>query len=146
MHPGRHLPYNSKLIGRAKELRANPTEAGRKLWDYFLKEFKPRIRRQRPIDNYIADFYCASARLVIEVDGQEHQNFEQKEYDVWRSKVLKSYDIEVLRQFDSVRSCILQKLASRSNLPPYKGGIEGGYENTVVIPNFSRTSITVALI
>jgi very-short-patch-repair endonuclease len=63
-----HLPYNRQLVEKAKELRKNMTPAERKLWSGYLRTFKFRILRQRPINNFIVDFFCAQLRLVIEVD------------------------------------------------------------------------------
>ena len=67
-----HLPYNPQLVERAKELRKIMTLAEKKLWYNYLKTFKFRFLRQRPIDNFIVDFYCAELKLVIEVDGDSH--------------------------------------------------------------------------
>lgn len=67
-----HLPYDRDLIIKAKELRQNMTVAEKKLWHEYLKIFKFRVLRQRPIDYFIVDFYCASLKLVIEVDGESH--------------------------------------------------------------------------
>jgi hypothetical protein len=69
---GFHLPYNPKLVGRAKKLRQNMTIAEKKLWRNYLGTFPYRVLRQRPIDHYIVDFYCAKLKLVIEVDGGIH--------------------------------------------------------------------------
>ena len=59
-----HLPYNPKLVERAKELRKNMTKAERKLWYDYLRNFKYRVHRQRPIDQFIVDFYCFELKLV----------------------------------------------------------------------------------
>jgi very-short-patch-repair endonuclease len=67
-----HLPYNRQLVEKAKELRKNMTPAERKLWSGYLRTFKFRILRQRPINNFIVDFFCAQLKLVIEVDGESH--------------------------------------------------------------------------
>ncbi len=68
-----HLPYNQKLITRAKELRKNATIPEKKLWQEYLRFLKPRFLRQRSIDNFIVDFYCASCKFVIEIDGGASQ-------------------------------------------------------------------------
>jgi very-short-patch-repair endonuclease len=94
---GRHLPYNEKLIERAKVLRANMTPAEKLLWQNFLQNFRPRFRRQRPIDNYIADFYCAQAKLIIEIDGSSHNTTEILDNDSERTRILGSYGLEVIR-------------------------------------------------
>ena len=59
------LKYKKSNIAYAKELRKNMTEQERKLWYNFLKKYPVRFQRQKAIDNFIADFYCASVRLAI---------------------------------------------------------------------------------
>jgi very-short-patch-repair endonuclease len=68
------LPYDKTLVDRAKEMRRNPTAAERKLWEGCLAKFPDRVLRQRPIDYFIVDFYCAALKLVIEVDGDVHES------------------------------------------------------------------------
>ena len=94
---GFHLPYNPKLIHRAKDLRKNMTEAEKKLWKEYLRNFKYRVLRQRPIDHYIVDFYCCKLKLVIEIDGGIHDEKDQKEYDKQRTLFLNSYGLAVIR-------------------------------------------------
>ena len=92
-----HLPYNPALISRAKELRKNMTTAERKLWHQYLRTFKFKVYRQRPIDYFIVDFYCPSLKLVIEVDGEGHYTDEGKDYDQERTQRLEGYGIKVIR-------------------------------------------------
>lgn len=92
-----HLPYNPKLVERAKELRKNMTPAEKKLWQNYLRTFQFRVLRQRPIDNYIVDFYCAKLRLVIEIDGESHFTDEGKVYDAERTSILEGYGLRVIR-------------------------------------------------
>lgn len=92
-----HMPYNPDLVVRSQELRKNPTPAEKKLWYGFLRNFKHRVLRQRPIDNYIVDFYCAALKLVIEVDGETHYTKEGKAYDAARTGVLEGYGRRLLR-------------------------------------------------
>ena len=94
---GHHLPYNPELKIRARELRNNMTPAERKLWYGCLRRFKYPISRQRPIDNYIVDFYCPQMKLVIEVDGDTHFSEEGKIYDEERTRVLESYGLRIIR-------------------------------------------------
>ena len=94
---GRYLPYNPRLVDRAKELRRNMTPAEKKLWYGFLRRFRYRVRPQRPIDNYIVDFYCATLKLVIEIDGEQHCTEEGKTYDEERDGILESYGLRLLR-------------------------------------------------
>jgi len=92
-----HLPYNPRLVERARELRQNQTAAEKKLWYGFLQTFKYRVLRQRPIDNYVVDFYCAQLKLVIEIDGDTHFSNEGQNYDEARTKILEGYGLRVLR-------------------------------------------------
>lgn len=92
-----HLPYNPKLVERAKELRKNMTQAEQKLWYGYLKAFKFRVLRQRPIDHFIVDFYCPQLKLVIEVDGDSHFTAAGQDRDNERTSVLEGYGLKVLR-------------------------------------------------
>jgi very-short-patch-repair endonuclease len=92
-----HLPYNPQLVARARQMRKNPTVAEKKLWHEFLRTYKPRFLRQRPIDNYIVDFYCAQLKLVIEIDGDIHFTDEGLEYDEKRTRLLEGYGLKVMR-------------------------------------------------
>ena len=92
-----HLPYNPKLIPIAKKLRKNPTPSEKKLWQDFLRNFPFRVLRQRPIDNFIVDFYCAALLLVIEIDGESHFTEEGKLYDAERTGILQGYGLNVVR-------------------------------------------------
>ena len=92
-----HLPYNPKLIEKAKELRKNMTPAEKKLWNNYLKTLKTRFLRQKPIDNFIVDFYCAKLKLVIEIDGETHFTDEAKIYDSQRTLILQGYELQVIR-------------------------------------------------
>ena len=66
------LPYKNKLIPRAKELRKNATRQENHLWYDFLRSYPVRFSRQKVLGKYIADFYSADAKLVIELDGSQH--------------------------------------------------------------------------
>jgi very-short-patch-repair endonuclease len=92
-----HLPYNRQLVEKAKELRKNMTPAERKLWYDYLKTFKFRVLRQRPIDNFIVDFFCAGLKLVIEVDRESHFTNDGRDYDWERTQILEGYGLKVLR-------------------------------------------------
>lgn len=83
-----HLPYNPKLLARARALRHNMTPAEQKLWKRCLRHFPLRVMRQRPIDNFIVDFYCAALQLVIEVDGERHASAEAQARDAERTAIL----------------------------------------------------------
>ena len=64
--------HNKNLTANARSLRRNMTKEERHLWYDFLKGLPVRVHRQKVIGNYIADFYIASAKLVIELDGSQH--------------------------------------------------------------------------
>lgn len=91
------LKYNKDLIAYAKELRKNMTPWEIKLWNVFLRNYPIRFQRQKVIDNYIVDFYCAKARLVIELDGGGHYEKAQMQYDARRTKALENYGLKILR-------------------------------------------------
>ena len=89
--------YNRNNIPYAKKLRKNMTPWETKLWYKFLRGYPMRFQRQKAIGNYIADFYCAKARLVVELDGGGHNMPEQTEKDEIRTKELESMGLTVLR-------------------------------------------------
>ncbi len=89
--------YNYDLSQVARELRKNMTPQERHLWYDFLKKYPARFYRQRPIGSYIADFYCASAKLVIEIDGSQHYTEEGKRYDDNRTEAINRFGIDVMR-------------------------------------------------
>jgi len=82
----------------AKKLRSNPTDAKRKLWAYLRsKRIGEKFQRQEPIGEYICDFYCKEARLIVEIDGGRHFGEDGKERDARRSKALESLGLKVIR-------------------------------------------------
>ena len=89
--------YNKENIPLAKTLRKNMTPWERKLWYEFLKYYHVRFQRQKAIGNYIVDFYCAKARLVVELDGGGHYTNEQMEKDRVRTEELEEMNLTVLR-------------------------------------------------
>jgi very-short-patch-repair endonuclease len=115
--------YNKANIPLAKVLRKNMTPWERKLWYDFLKEYPIRFQRQKTIGNYIVDFYCAKARLVIELDGGGHYTKEQTEKDDLRTKDLVAANLTVVRicNLDIDRNfrgvCEYIDLAVKSSLP-----------------------------
>lgn len=91
--------YDPKIIKFARELRKNSTPQERKLWS-FLKSSKfygYKFRRQFPIENFIADFCCVKAKLVIELDGGQHSNPQDVAYDKNRDSEIKKSGYRVLR-------------------------------------------------
>ena len=140
------LPYNPKLKDRARDLRKNMTKAEKKLWYGFLRELSQkkstdkwiswdnfplgwgglrgglctRVYRQRPIDNFIVDFYIPEYMLVIELDWDSHYEDGAEEYDGERTEVLEWYWLRVMRftndevmdQFESVCEKIYKRIDS----------------------------------
>jgi very-short-patch-repair endonuclease len=84
---------------KAKELRKCETGAEKILWARLHKNqiMGLQFRRQHPINRFIADFYCARIKLVIEVDGSIHELPENQDYDIGRSEILNDFGIKVIR-------------------------------------------------
>ena len=78
-------------------LRKNMTKEEKHLWYDFLRTYPVRFSRQKVLGKYIADFYCATARLVVELDGSGHYTEQGKLYDEERTAFLKMYGITVIR-------------------------------------------------
>jgi len=93
------LPYNEKLKEISRQLRENMTDAERCLWAKIrMKQLQGyQFYRQKPIGDYIVDFFCPRARLVIELDGSHHLVGEMIEYDRIRDDYLSSLGLRVLR-------------------------------------------------
>lgn len=91
------MEHNSKLTPRAQHLRKNMTKEERRLWYEYLHSYPLRFRRQVTVGNYILDFYCAAARLAVELDGSQHYDPDEQRYDEKRTAYLNGLGIEVLR-------------------------------------------------
>ena len=89
--------YNKANIPLARTLRKNMTPWERKLWYNFLRNYPIRFQRQKAIGNYIVDFYCAKAQLVVELDGGGHYTPHQSNKDDIRTKELENMNLKVLR-------------------------------------------------
>ena len=89
--------HNPKLTQNAKALRKNMMAEEKKLWYQFLRNQPVRFLRQKVIDNYIADFYCHSAKLVIELDGSQHYSDEGLLKDKIRTQRIENRDLTVVR-------------------------------------------------
>ena len=120
-----HNPRSKALTTYARELRKNMTKEERHLWFDFLRYCSPRFRRQEILGNYITDFYCDKARLVIELDGSQHFTPEYLAYDAKRTAYPRTLHIEVVRysnadinnNFRGVCQNILDILTSRGTHP-----------------------------
>ena len=91
------MERNKKLKSRSQELRRNMTKEEAHLWYQFLCRYPLRFRRQYVIGNYIVDFYCHQARLVVELDGSQHYEPGKIGYDQCRTAYLESQGLQVLR-------------------------------------------------
>ena len=91
------LDYNKKNIVLAKNLRSNATSQENHLWYDFLSKYEIRFQRQKAIDNFIADFYCHQAKLIIEIDGSQHHTEENVKKDEFRTEILEGYDLKIIR-------------------------------------------------
>ena len=91
------MRQRTKLIANARLLRRNMTKEERHLWYDFLCEYPINFRRQKPILVYVVDFYCAKAKLAVELDGSQHMESAGQRYDMERTKALKELGIEVIR-------------------------------------------------
>ena len=91
------LDYNRRNIINAKKLRKNATPQENHLWYDFLSKYKIRFQRQKAIDDFIADFYCHRAKLIIEKDGSQHYTEKGKQKDEFRTEILEGYDLRVIR-------------------------------------------------
>ncbi len=89
--------HNKQLVPLARQLRREMTKEERRLWYDFLRTYPVRFLRQRVIGNYIADFYCAQAKLVIELDGSQHYEADAAQKDAERTTFLEQYGLRVLR-------------------------------------------------
>lgn len=89
--------HNPQLTGNARNLRKNMTKEERHLWYDYLRNYKVRFLRQKVIDNYIVDFYCSKAKLVIELDGSQHYEEKASLSDKIRTEKIERYGLTVLR-------------------------------------------------
>jgi len=115
----RWIAYRKNLTSRAQDLRRDPTPAERKLWYEFLRDLPYKFTRQKPLGQYVADFYCSRQGLVIELDGDSHYTDRARRYDEARTAALRVQGIrvmrftnsEVLEDFEGVCGAIATALA-----------------------------------
>ena len=91
------IPKDNSQLENARRLRSEMTPHERKLWYLFLRKYPVKVYKQRIIGRFIVDFYCASAKLVIELDGSQHYEPQGMAYDSERSAFLTALGLEVLR-------------------------------------------------
>ena len=133
---GGFIPYDTSLTEKARKNRKNPTSAEKKFWYESLQAKRLaelKFTRQKPIDHYIVDFYCAELMLVVEIDGDTHA--EQENYDKQRTARLNRLGIEVIRysnqdvlnNIEGVYSDLLEKIECiRQRQKPPKSPLSGG--------------------
>lgn len=97
------LKYNPRLKNSARSLRTNLTDAEQRLWSRLRRKqiLGKQFYRQKPIGNYIVDFYAPAVRLIVEVDGSHHFHLAQMRYDKQRSEYFECLGLRVLRFDDS---------------------------------------------
>ena len=126
---------NPKLTKYAQKLRREMTKEERRLWYDFLKPLSVPIHRQKVFGPYIVDFYCASAKLVIELDGSQHYEDSHQARDRERDKYLQGMGVQILRfsnldvnkNFDGVCQEILRHIAaSTEESLPLEGKVASG--------------------
>ena len=146
-----HYGASPILFELAEELRAKMTQAEETLWDIIkINDWHLKFRRQHPLSNYIADFYCDNVKLVIELDGGYHSHKEVKIYDEARENDLNFFGITVLRfkneevfnnidrvlnkigsTITTLQNTAMKKIESLNNSPLASG--DGGKEKLFVI-------------
>ncbi len=95
--PDSTIPKNNNLLENARKLRREMTCQEKHLWYDFLRSYPIKIYKQRIIGNYIADFYCASAKLIIELDGSQHFTEDGIKSDQVRDKFMNDLGLTVIR-------------------------------------------------
>ena len=97
--------YNAKLISNSRRLRKTMTKEERHLWYDFLKQLPVTVHRQKVLGDYIVDFYIASAKIVIELDGSQHYKRLHQERDAQRDTYLRNIGHQVLRYSNADINC-----------------------------------------
>lgn len=93
-----HLGASGRVFEHAQLLRGTLTKSERLLWNRLSRnQLGVKFRRQHPVLNYVADFYCHSAKLIIELDGSVHEAPEQQFHDQVRTEALSAHGIKVIR-------------------------------------------------
>ena len=120
-----YIPYDKNLVSRARELRKETTAVEKLFWDKILKSKKLekfKFTRQKPLDHFIVDFYCASLGLVIEIDGKIHnfQKIRDKERDnlleqKFGLKIIRYANQEVLKSTDKIIKDILREIQNTTS-------------------------------
>ena len=120
-----YLKYEKRNVIHAKQLRKDMTPQEKKLWYCFLRYYPSRFLRQRPAGNYILDFYCASAKLAVELDGGQHYEDTERKCDHKRTEELNAMGVRVIRftntqvdrEFEAVKEEIDRVVRGERNPP-----------------------------
>lgn len=128
------LPYNRNLKPLARTLRSNMTDAEQRLWSRLRRKqvLDLQFYRQKPLAGYIADFYCAAAKLVIELDGAQHHEAAAQDWDRQRTAALQQLGLRVIRfdnrqvllELEEVMNVIFAEVAKA--IPPSPPFAKGG--------------------
>ena len=89
--------HNKELVSNARDLRKSMTKEERHLWYDFLRDYPVRFQRQKVLGKYIVDFYCAKAKIVVELDGSQHYEPTEEEKDRQRTEFLQGYGLTIFR-------------------------------------------------
>ena len=122
---GTNMERNANLKQHSQQLRKAMTKEENLLWYRFLRKYPLQFRRQYVIGNYIVDFFCHKAKLVVELDGSQHYEPENQAYDRERTAYLESQgllvlrfsNLDVLRYFPNVCEAIDDAVMRRSSAP-----------------------------
>ena len=130
------LNYNPKLKPYARRLRGDMTDAEQRLWFSLRRKQVGCVQfyRQKPIGQFIVDFHCPKAALVVEVDGSQHFEPEHRHRDQQRDAYLKRLGLQVLRfddrqvlqELDAVLEVIYRAVTERAGNPPCPPLEKGG--------------------
>ena len=116
-----NLPRNKKLKSLSQTLRKNTTKEEKHLWYDFLKNYPIQFNRQKVIGNYIVDFYCKKAKVVIELDGSQHyeekgikkDKIRDEYFENLQIKVMRFSNLEIQRKFKEICEMIDWEVKSR---------------------------------
>ena len=142
------LRYGNRLKLNARQLRKNMTQSERILWERLRRKriLGVQFYRQKPIGNYIVDFFAPKAKLVVEVDGSQHMKVSEALKDKHRDEyltnhglmVLRFNDLEVLKETEGVMEVIFQRMAEQLSKnpprPPLKRGADMGTHKLALMP------------
>ena len=140
------LPYNPNLTPPARRLRKEMTDAEQLLWSRLRRKqiLGLHFYRQKPLGNFIVDFYAPKANLVVEVDGSQHGDADHAGRDAERDEyltarglyVIRFSNAQVLREVGAVMEAIYRTVAGNPPFPPFsKGGLNRGHECQQIKPD-----------